>query len=124
MKHQNGDTVILLIDDDGDFREYVSDILIASGFKVFTAVDGKKGLSILDNEHIDVVLTDMIMPGKEGVETIMEIVDNFPDVKIIAMSGASSQQIYLDLAQKLGANRILTKPFKKQDLLSAIETVR
>ncbi len=64
---------VLVIDDDIDFREYVADLLESRGFVVFNAGNGKEGIDILKNESIAILLTDMIMPEHEGVETIMTV---------------------------------------------------
>ena len=69
------------------------------------------------------MITDMIMPEREGVETIMELKIIYPDIKIIAMSGAVRRKTYLMLADGLGADVTLSKPFKKQELLNAIDVV-
>ncbi len=114
---------VLVIDDDIDFQSYVYDLLLSRGFEVFKAINGEKGMEILKKEKIDVVITDMIMPEREGVETIMEIKIKYPDMKIIAISGAVRKETYLKLAEGLGAHIILPKPFKKQELFDAIENV-
>ena len=99
------------------------DLLKSRGFNVFEAADGEKGVDILMKEKIDVVITDMIMPEREGVETIMEIKIIYPGIKIIAMSGAVRHDTYLQLAKELGADIVLSKPFKKQEILNAIKLV-
>lgn len=114
---------ILVVDDDIDFREYVCDLLISRNYKVFRAGNGKEGVEIMKNEEVDVLLTDMIMPEREGVETIMEVKLICPDIRIIAMSGAMRQETYLMIADGLGASATLSKPFKKQELFDAIEMV-
>lgn len=112
---------ILIIDDDEDFCSYVYDLLGSKGFHVFRAPDGKEGIDILKKEDIDIVLTDMVMPEREGIETIMEVKIVHPDIKIIAMSGVVGKETYLELAEGLGADVILAKPFEKHVLFDAIE---
>lgn len=114
---------ILIIDDDEDFRSYVCDLLTTRGHKVFAAANGKKGVDTINKEEIDIILVDMIMPEREGVETIMEVRLTHPDIKIIAMSGAVRHDTYLRLAEGLGADITLSKPFKKEDVLNAIDVV-
>jgi len=114
---------ILVIDDDSDFRGYVCDLLASRGYRVFSAENGKKGIEQLHKEKADVILVDMIMPEREGIETIMEVKLLYPGIKIIAMSGAVRHDTYLQLAEDLGADITLSKPFKKEDIISAIEVV-
>jgi DNA-binding NarL/FixJ family response regulator len=70
----------------------------------------------------DLIITDLIMPEKEGIETIMELKKDFPDVKIIAISGGgrSKPESYLNLAKQLGAKRVFPKPIDREELLNAI----
>ncbi len=112
---------ILVVDDDVDFREFVTDLLESRGFIVYKAENGKKGVDIVKEEKVDIILTDMIMPEREGVETIMEVKIIHPEIKIIAMSGAMRRETYLQIADGLGADATLSKPFKKQEMFDAIE---
>ena len=114
---------ILIIDDDEDFRSYVYDLLTSRGFEVFSAANGKEGVDTINKEKIDIILVDMIMPEREGVETIMEVRLTHPDIKIIAMSGAIRHDTYLRLAGELGADITMSKPFKKEEMLNAINVV-
>lgn len=114
---------ILVIDDDIDFREYVVDVLLSRGFNVLKAINGREGVDLLKTEKVDLLLTDMIMPEREGVETIMEVRLAHPDIKIIAMSGAMRRETYLQLADGLGADATIVKPFRKQELFDSIEQV-
>ena len=115
---------ILLIDDDGPLRTVLAEALTAAGQEVFQAEDGRQGVEVFRAALPDVVVTDLIMPGKEGIETIAELRKDFPDLPIIAISGgAPNSKLYLDLAQRLGARRVIAKPFYVQELLRAIEEV-
>ena len=114
---------ILLIDDDTLFREMLKDILESLGHQVTEAREGSEGISLLRTINPDLVMTDLIMPGKEGIETIMELRRENPDLKIIAMSGGGRgiANSYLKIAQQMGAKRVLSKPFSIDELREAIE---
>ena len=86
---------------------------------------GKEAIENYRSRPADLVVTDIVMPGQEGLETIMRFREEYPDVKIIAMSGAgrNTGQSYLDLAQKLGANRTLAKPFSIEHFLAAVQSI-
>lgn len=113
---------ILVIDDEEQNLFTVETILQADGHEVTTAVDGEEGMTKLKATGFDVVITDIIMPGKEGMETIMEIVKSHPDVKIVAMSGGGrlGNKDILEMAEKLGATTTLPKPFKVDQLRDRI----
>ena len=114
---------VLIVDDDADIREGVHDMLAACGHSVFEASNGAIALRQLTSNCIDVVLTDILMPDKEGIETIQEIRRIQPDKKILAMSGCEARHEYLDFARYLGADAVLTKPFQPAELLEAIGSV-
>jgi YesN/AraC family two-component response regulator len=78
---------ILIIDDDQQILNMLSQILKRAGYGVVEALDGKQGLKLYRENPTDLIITDIIMPEKEGLETIMELQRDFPDVKIIAISG-------------------------------------
>jgi len=92
-------------------------------FEVVTAENGKEGLYIYKQEQPDLVITDLIMPDKEGLETIRELKQMNPSAKIIAISGGgiSSPTAYLDLAQKMGAAATFEKPLDNEALLSMVK---
>lgn len=114
---------ILVIDDDELVRDTICNFLLASGYEVESAEDGDQGLKLLEANPPDLVVTDILMPGKEGMETIMEIRRGGNDVKIVAISGQNWHKdiSYLDLAKQLGANATLPKPFSRTELLTVIE---
>lgn len=113
---------ILLIDDDDLLRPMLCDNLQEMGHTVTEARDGKEGLAQQALAPADLVLTDLVMPEKEGIETIMELRKKYPAVKIIAMSGGGrvSAADYLRIARQVGAARVLSKPFSSQELELAI----
>ncbi|MGP8330522.1 MAG: response regulator [Methanosarcinaceae archaeon] len=114
---------ILVIDDDNEILEMISRMLNDEGYEVITAVNGQAGLQLLNREsNIALVITDLIMPKKEGIETIREIKRDFSQIRILAISGGGrgSAEDYLALAKNLGADLALKKPFVKRKLLEAI----
>jgi CheY-like chemotaxis protein len=114
---------ILIIDDDDQFRTMVRQLMERNGHEVKEASGGKEGIRLYRESPTDIIITDLIMPGKDGIETIQELKKDFPDIKIIAVSGGGrlGPQDYLHLAKMLGARRTLTKPIKLSELLNAIE---
>ena len=116
---------ILIIDDNNQFREMLHEMVEREGYTVFSALDGAEGMKIFRQEKPELVITDIIMPEKEGLETILELKKMVPEVKIIAISGGgrSHPGDYLRTAKYFGASRTLAKPFSKNELLSAIVEV-
>lgn len=113
---------ILIIDDELNILIMLKKMLTRSGYKVNIASDGKEGLGLFKAEPPDLVITDIIMPEKEGLETIREMKMNRPDLKIIAMSGGGkiSADSYLDVAAMFGADKVIEKPFSQRDMLSLV----
>ncbi|MBO6758395.1 MAG: response regulator [Roseibium sp.] len=109
---------VLIIDDDMLFRNMLRDMLEELKYRVVEAEDGRSGVERFREIKVDFVMTDILMPNQEGIETIQKIKHLVPDVAIIAMSGGGSSQnmTFLELAGKLGADRILPKPFGLEDL--------
>src|SRR4051812_48434661 len=102
---------ILLIDDDDLLRGVLAKALTYAGHEIIQASDGKVGTDLARVASFDLVITDLIMPVQEGVETIITIHREHPELPIIAMSGGvSNSPLYLDIAGKMGARRVLGKP--------------
>lgn len=117
---------ILVIDDESVVREMIAKMLSRTGYDVYEASDGKQGLSIVHSyEDIRLVITDLIMPEKEGIETILELKKDFPAIRILAISGGGrgDAKSYLNIAKNLGADLTLSKPFIRSELLKAIESL-
>jgi DNA-binding NtrC family response regulator len=115
---------ILLIDDDDQFRMLLRKMLEKAGYKdIEEANDGRTGMKLFRQRPFDLVVTDIIMPDKEGIETIVELKSEYPLVKIIAMSGGGriGPKNYLEMAKRLGASRTLAKPFKYSDFLDVVQ---
>ena len=116
---------VLIIEDDAQTRKTLRNILERARHEVVEAHNGKVGISLYREEPADLVIADMIMPEVDGVETIMKLRQDSPDVKIIAISGGGriGPDAYLFAAGKLGALRTLPKPFGKKELLGVVEEV-
>jgi len=116
-------TLILIIEDDRTIREVLRQILEHAGYEVMEASDGKEGISLYRKRQADLIITDIIMPKKEGLETIVDLKAEFSEVKIIAISGGGrlGPETYLELAEGFGANRLLNKPFGHEELLEAVQ---
>jgi len=112
---------ILLIDDLPFIRDCIITILEDRDFTILEAEDAATALDIFNNTNIDLVLTDVVMPGNDGIDLIVELKKIRPDIKIVAMSGAADKENSLDLAKSLGAHAILCKPFKKEELFRVLD---
>lgn len=125
MRHREETTMksILVIDDNENMLRMMCDLLQRSGYNVISATDGMQGLKIFHTHPPDLVITDIIMPDKEGLEIIMELCKQRPRPKIIAVSGGGILQphTYLALARKLGADHAIEKPFRPSDLLALVQ---
>jgi two-component system, chemotaxis family, chemotaxis protein CheY len=115
-------TRILVVDDESALRFLIEQVLLAEGYEVRTACNGEDAIKLASREHFDIVLTDLIMPGTDGIETILWLRGCRPNARIIAMSGGSKCgcQNYLPLAAKIGASQTLPKPFDRRSLLDAV----
>src|SRR5437879_4776343 len=115
--------LILLVDDDQAVRRLVTAMLTRLGHEVVTATNGHEALRVFRGRAFDLVITDLIMPEKEGIETIRDL-RRESRVKIIAMSagGNTSPSNYLNIAKHTGASALLPKPFSNQELKAAIES--
>lgn len=117
---------ILIIDDEAPIRSLLARILEAQGYCVAEASDGQKGIYLLQAQPVDLIITDILMPAKDGLETIREIRRDHPDIKIIAISGGSPRWDYMEflpIAKKFGAHAVLPKPFQQQELLRIVHDV-
>jgi len=116
---------ILVIDDEPALREILSQVLTDAGHRVVGAGNGKEASKALTTGAFDVVLTDVIMPEKDGMQVISELRKKFPEVRIIAMSGGGHvpRDQYLKIAKGLGAHAVLEKPFANQKLLDTVESL-
>jgi CheY-like chemotaxis protein len=116
---------ILVIDDDALVRSALRRMLEGEGFAVLEARHGGEGLAIVASEPVDLVITDILMPEIEGIETILELRRNHPALPVIATSGGdrTGNNEFLDMASKFVANRVLPKPFRSKELLTMIQEI-
>ena len=111
---------VLVVDDEEPVRMVIRDILELKGYLVREARNGAEALQVLKEHPVDVALIDLIMPEKEGLETIGQVRTQYPQIPVIAMSGAFYSK-FLKVAEDLGAQAILMKPFPPEQLLQVIE---
>ncbi len=116
---------ILVVDDEDVIRELVKDILEGAGYNVLTASDGDQALVQFKNNSVDVVLTDLIMPNKDGEEAILELRKINPEVKIIVMSGGGqiSGEDHIQLLEGFDIQHSILKPIDRNQLLKVIEVL-
>lgn len=124
-------TRVIIIDDEEDIRIVLKEIFTRAGFDAAVASDGTEGLNLIRETGADLVITDIIMPGIDGVETAYDIRMEFPNTKIIVMSGggnigaldyepsAIATTSYLASAEAVGADMTITKPFDRDELVKA-----
>jgi len=113
---------VLVVDDSADIRGMLQAQLEMEGFEVATAPDGARALALLGRQRTDLIITDLFMPDKDGIETILEIREKYPAVQIVAMSGWDSRQgsDYLKVAREIGAVRTVKKPFELTDIVKIV----
>ncbi|MBN1990994.1 MAG: response regulator [Bacteroidales bacterium] len=113
---------ILIIDDDADLATSLRDLITIEGYQVTIARNGKVGLDLQGKTPFDLVITDIVMPENDGLEVIISLRCNYPQTKVIAMSGGGyvNSRDYLLMAKELGASMALSKPFEFHLLQSEI----
>ncbi len=118
---------ILIVDDDKNYRSSLRRLLIDMDYDVIVAENGVAAIESLHENPADIVITDIFMPDKDGLELIMELKKKFQDAKIIAISGSITQHnvklSMLEQAKRLGADSIIEKPFQNEKLLSIIKDI-
>ena len=113
---------ILVVDDEPEIRDLLRDSLTRAGYEVLDAPDGKQAIEMLRKQTFDVVISDILMPEKDGLEVIMYLQRESPMTKCIAIS-APSNRVFLQSAQLLGATRVVEKPFSVGDIETALREV-
>jgi CheY-like chemotaxis protein len=116
---------ILVIDDDDCVRSLIRVMLERTGYDVAEADSGETGITLYHAHPTDLVISDIVLPGKDGVQTIFELWQEFPDIKVIAISGGNTpdQEMNLRCAELFGAMHTLSKPFRMPELLAMVTKV-
>ena len=114
---------ILIIEDDPDMRALLSEVITAAGHEVFVAADGQQGLQALQEKTPDLLITDIVMPEKDGFDVLLKLRSKKVRPKIIAISGTPAQWMVLKSAEELGARKTLAKPFTQRELIELIGVV-
>ena len=110
---------VLIVDDEPQIRDMLREWLTRTGYDVTDAPDGKQAIEILRKQSFDVVVADILMPEKDGLEVIMYLQRESPLTKCVAMSSPSNR-VFLQSAQLLGATRVVEKPFTPADIEAAV----
>jgi len=113
---------VLIIDDDESMRTMLLQMMEREGIEAIGAGDGKTGLLQIDTFQPDLVITDIIMPGMEGLETILELRRKLPKLPIIAISGGGrvGPETYLPMAKQFGARHVFTKPLDRKEFMLTV----
>tara|TARA_R110001592_G_scaffold299826_2_gene570882 strand:+ start:230 stop:607 length:378 start_codon:yes stop_codon:yes gene_type:complete len=118
---------VLVIDDHYAMRKTIREVLEDAGHEVLEAPDGQSGIDMRGRYEVDLVITDIFMPEKEGMSTIRDMCARFPGSRIIAMSGGNDDltapEGFIQLAERFGACATITKPFKIDDFLAVVTQV-
>ena len=114
---------ILVVDDEEQVRKLIVETLAQAGYEVQEARDGREALQQYREKHVDLVIMDILMPDQDGLESIAALRQEFPEVKVIAITGGTDMigiLGFLDVAKMLGASRTLQKPFEMHTLLDTV----
>jgi len=113
---------ILIIDDDSTMRQTIRTILEEDDYNIAEAYDGQHASKYLQAHVVDLIIVDIIMPEKDGIEVIIETTEKYPHTKILSFSGGGliDADSHLHTAQELGADQTLVKPFKNNDLIDKV----
>lgn len=112
---------ILVIDDEQSIRGLLREVLEKAGHRVIEASDGREGLAQYQQQPVDLVLMDLLMPDTDGLEATLQLTREYVDAKVIAMTGAQGDRNFLDVAKLFGARRTIAKPFDINHLLQAVQ---
>ncbi len=118
--------VILIVDDDPIFRALALQALRSTDYNTFEAADGEIAIDILGNIRADLVVTDIMMPNKDGLETIMHLKRAWPSTRIVATSGGMQKtdpNFVLRMARNLGADAVFPKPFRLKPFIDLVAEV-
>jgi CheY-like chemotaxis protein len=114
---------VLVADDDAMARLGYRALLENAGYPVLMAEDGDEATRLIEKGGVDILMLDILMPRKEGLETLLEVKRRFPDMPVVVMSagGTRGSFDFLTLATRLGADRTLSKPFRPQELVALLQ---
>ena len=115
--------LVLIVDDDPQMLRLLTDVVEMEKHDVLLAQDGALALEYFEHQVPDLIITDILMPNKEGLELISEVKEKYPDIKIIAYSGGGSSdpESYLEFASGMGADKVFSKPMPLGDLREEIK---
>ena len=117
-------TRVLIVDDSEDARLAIAEFLERDGYEVVVSAEGWEAIRAQEKSPFDVLITDIFMPDKDGVETIREFHQRYPQTRIIAMSGMVGTKVdYLSLSRDFGADKVLRKPFDVAELKTMLREV-
>jgi CheY-like chemotaxis protein len=111
---------ILIVDDEAPIRSLMRRILEADGHQIREAATGHSGLMLYRQAPADVVITDILMPERDGLEVTLALTQEFLDARVIAITGATGDQNYLNVAKLFGARRVIQKPFTPDEIRRAV----
>lgn len=116
---------ILVVEDNAQVAKLFRDILTRAGHHAVMRANGNEAILAIGQQNFDLIITDIFMPEKDGLELIREVMAHNPGLKVIAISGGGKTRapIYLEMAKKLGACRTLNKPFELKELLKVVEEI-
>lgn len=117
---------ILVVDDEASVRKMVTNTIASVGYEVIEASSGAEAYDACKETSIDLIITDVVMPDKNGIDLIMEVKKEYPDLPVIAISGGggiTGRFDYLEIAKLVGAKNILKKPFTTTELRSAVDNI-
>lgn len=117
---------ILIVDDEQQIRTMLSHILARDEHELIMAENGQQGCNLYREHHPDIVITDLVMPNKNGIDMILELKSEFPDIRVLAISGGggiTGSFDYLPIAKLVGAMHILKKPFNLEELKTAVKDI-
>lgn len=116
---------VLVIEDHDGVAEVIEKVLLHDGHRVLRARDGQEGVSVFKRHHFDLVITDVVMPVQDGLETIQILRKQKPDLKVVAVSGGGQWQgtDFLSEARASGAIATLEKPFRPRELLELLREI-
>ncbi|MBW1637243.1 MAG: response regulator, partial [Deltaproteobacteria bacterium] len=110
---------ILIVDDEPNYLVVLSELLQDEGFEVFTAPDGEQGLRIVNDVDLDIIITDMQMPGMDGIQFMLKIKEKLPDLPVIVITAYAEVDTAVD-AMQIGGFSYLAKPFSSDELIVSL----